>query len=57
MNSGCAQLLELHAEALGHGERHRGQERGHRTVTPKQAELMHLAIANYRKANKLLRAW
>lgn len=29
----------------------------HRTLTPKQAELMRLAIANYRKAKKLLRAW
>lgn len=29
----------------------------HRTLTPKQAELMRLAIANYRKAKKLLRTW
>jgi hypothetical protein len=29
----------------------------HRTLTPQQAELMRLAIANYRKAKKLLRAW
>lgn len=29
----------------------------HRTLTPEQAELMRLAIANYRKAKKLLRAW
>ena len=29
----------------------------HRTLTPKQAELMRLAIANYRKAKKLLKAW
>ena len=29
----------------------------HRTLTPKQAELMRLAIANNRKAKKLLRAW
>ena len=29
----------------------------HRTLTPKQAELMRRAIANYRKAKKLLRAW
>jgi dsRNA-specific ribonuclease len=29
----------------------------HRTLTPAQAELMRLAIANYRKAKKLLRAW
>ena len=28
-----------------------------RTLTPKQAELMRLAIANYRKAKKLLRTW
>ena len=29
----------------------------HRTLTPKQAELMRQAIANYRKTKKLLRAW
>jgi len=29
----------------------------HRTLTPEQAELMRLAIANHRKAKKLLRAW
>jgi Family of unknown function (DUF6788) len=29
----------------------------HRTLTPEQAALMRLAIANYRKAKKLLRAW
>ena len=29
----------------------------HRTLTPKQAEFMRLAIANYRKAKKLLRVW
>lgn len=29
----------------------------HRTLTPKQAELMRLAIANCRRAKKLLRAW
>jgi hypothetical protein len=29
----------------------------HRTLTPKQAKLMRLAIANYRKVKKLLRAW
>ncbi|MCC7464347.1 MAG: hypothetical protein IT480_18030 [Gammaproteobacteria bacterium] len=29
----------------------------HRTLTPAQAKLMRLAIANYRKAKKLLRAW
>jgi hypothetical protein len=29
----------------------------HRTLTPEQAKLMRLAIANYRKAKKLLRAW
>lgn len=29
----------------------------HRTLTPKQAELMRLAIANNRRARKLLRAW
>ena len=29
----------------------------HRTLTPQQAQLMRLAIANYRKVKKLLRAW
>ena len=29
----------------------------HRALTPKQAKLMRLAIANYRKAKKLLRTW
>jgi hypothetical protein len=29
----------------------------HRTLSPQQAELMRLAIANHRKVKKLLRAW
>jgi len=29
----------------------------HRTLTPRQAQLMRLAIGNYRKVKKLLRAW
>jgi hypothetical protein len=29
----------------------------HRTLTPAQAEVMRLAIANYRKTKKLLRVW
>jgi len=29
----------------------------HRSLTPEQAALMRLAIANYRKARKLLRIW
>jgi hypothetical protein len=29
----------------------------HRTLTPDQADIMRLAIANHRKAKKLLRAW
>jgi hypothetical protein len=29
----------------------------HRSVTPQQAELLQLAIDNYRKAKKLMRAW
>lgn len=29
----------------------------HHTLTPEQAEIMRLAIANQRKAKKLLRAW
>jgi hypothetical protein len=29
----------------------------HRTVSPEQATILQLAIANYRKAKKLLQAW
>jgi hypothetical protein len=29
----------------------------HRVVSPEQAALLRLAIANYRKAKKLMRAW
>jgi hypothetical protein len=29
----------------------------HRTLTPEQAEIMRLAIANQRKAKKLMRVW
>jgi hypothetical protein len=29
----------------------------HRTVTPEQATILQLAIANHRKAKKLMRAW
>jgi hypothetical protein len=29
----------------------------HRTVSPRQATLLRAAIANYRKARKLMRAW
>ena len=29
----------------------------HRTVSPQQAAILRLAIANYRKVRKLLRAW
>ena len=29
----------------------------HRTLRPEQADIMKLAIANHRKAKKLLRAW
>jgi len=35
----------------------KGGKLRHRTLTPKQADLMRLAIANHRKAKKLLRAW
>jgi hypothetical protein len=35
----------------------KGGKLRHRTLTPQQAEIMRLAIANYRKAKKLLRAW
>ncbi|MGH8525253.1 MAG: hypothetical protein ACREXY_13910 [Gammaproteobacteria bacterium] len=29
----------------------------HRTVSPQQAAILRLAIANYRKVRKLLRTW
>ena len=29
----------------------------HRTVSPQQAAILRLAIANYRKAKKLMKAW
>ena len=51
----CFQPIALHRVpefALDNGGRVH-----HRTLTPKQAELMRRAIANYRKAKKLLRAW
>jgi hypothetical protein len=35
----------------------KGGKLRHRTLTPDQAEIMRLAIANYRKTKKLLRAW
>jgi hypothetical protein len=35
----------------------KGGKLRHRTLTPEQAELMRRAIANHRKAKKLLRAW
>jgi len=35
----------------------KGGKLRHRTLTPNQAETMRLAIANYRKTKKLLRAW
>jgi len=35
----------------------KGGKLRHRTLTPEQADIMRLAIANYRKAKKLLRAW
>jgi len=35
----------------------KGGKLRHRTLTPDQAAVMRLAIANYRKARKLLRAW
>jgi hypothetical protein len=35
----------------------KGGKLRHRTLTPEQAEVMRRAIANYRKAKKLLRAW
>jgi len=35
----------------------KGDKLRHRTLTPDQADIMRQAIANYRKAKKLLRAW
>jgi len=35
----------------------KGGKLRHRTLTPAQAEIMRLAIANYRKTKKLLRVW
>jgi hypothetical protein len=35
----------------------KGGKLQHRTLTPEQAGIMRLAIANNRKAKKLLRAW
>lgn len=35
----------------------KGGKLRHLTLTPEQAGIMRLAIANYRKARKLLRAW
>ena len=35
----------------------KGGKLRHRTLTPAQAEVMRLAIANYRKTKKLLRNW
>jgi hypothetical protein len=35
----------------------KGGKLRHRTLTPEQADIMRLAIANHRKAKKLLRAW
>ena len=29
----------------------------HRTVSPEQAAILRVAIANYRKAKKLMKAW
>jgi hypothetical protein len=35
----------------------KGGKLRHRTLSPEQADIMRLAIANQRKAKKLLRAW
>ena len=35
----------------------KGGKLHHRTLTPEQADIIRLAIANNRKAKKLLRAW
>ena len=35
----------------------KGGKLHHRTLTPAQAEIMRLAIANQRKAKKLMRVW
>jgi hypothetical protein len=36
---------------------HERGKRVHRTVSPQQAAILQLAIANYRKAKKLMKAW
>jgi hypothetical protein len=48
--------------AARHGPYHewsylKGGKLRHRTLTPEQAGIMRLAIANQRKAKKLMRAW
>jgi hypothetical protein len=48
--------------ALRHGPYYewsylKGGRLRHRTLTSEQADIMRLAIANHRKAKKLLRAW
>jgi hypothetical protein len=35
----------------------KGGKLRHRSLTPRQAELMRLALGNYRRVKKLLRAW
>ena len=58
-NPGCRCA---HDPAARHGPYYewsylKGGRLHHRSLTPKQAELMRQAIANYRKTKKLLRAW
>jgi hypothetical protein len=36
---------------------HEGGKLVHRTVSPEQAAILRVAIANYRKAKKLMKAW
>jgi hypothetical protein len=35
----------------------KGGKRVHRAVSPEQAAILRVAIANYRKAKKLMKAW
>jgi hypothetical protein len=35
----------------------KGRKLVHRRVTPEQAAILRRAIANYRKANKFIKAW
>src|SRR5215510_8561588 len=52
----CAQESARHGPYYEWGHL-KGAKLVHRVVSPEQAALLRLAIANYRQARKLLRAW